>query len=123
MWVLGAVQSDARSKVVEKSIDNAIVLLVLALGSICEVRDRPIPGPIMEYIVDFRRQKIPQLPGPPASPVVLSPAYHKDDSLRNLDVIQELALYAYASGILGNLHGANGLPHVQAALLAGVYAG
>lgn len=40
-----------------------------------------------------------------------------------MDVIPGLAYYGYATQILGSLQGANGLPHVQAALLAGLYAG
>ena len=39
-----------------------------------------------------------------------------------MDVIPGLAYYRYAAQILG-LQGGNGLPHVQAALLAGLYAG
>lgn len=42
---------------------------------------------------------------------------------RNLDVIPGLAYYGYATRILGSLQGANDLPHVQAALLSGLYAG
>ena len=79
---------------IELSIDNAVVLLVLALGSICECCDCPVSGPV------------------PWSD-------HKEGSM---DVIPGLAYYRYAAQILG-LQGGNGLPHVQAALLAGLYAG
>ncbi|KAB8200440.1 C6 finger domain protein [Aspergillus parasiticus] len=135
---------------IEKSIYNAIILLVLALGSICEAN--PVPGPVTDYQVDFRKETIP---GPPHG--ILSPA--DSDSLpqtqgsgyvaenrtfaspslmgnrqsgaegrpisqdKNLDYIPGLAFYAYATQILGSLQGANRLPHVQAALLAGLYAG
>ncbi|OKP13253.1 hypothetical protein PENSUB_1056 [Penicillium subrubescens] len=85
---------------IELSINNAIVLLVLALGSICEVRDRPVPGPIMDYVVDFRKEQFPRTQAPSLP-----------------------TFYAYATSILGNFQGANGLPHAQAALLAGLYAG
>ncbi|GMF80970.1 unnamed protein product [Aspergillus oryzae var. brunneus] len=136
---------------IEKSIYNAIILLVLALGSICEAN--PVPGPVTDYQVDFRKETIP---GPPTHGI-LSPA--GSDSLpqsqgsgyvaenhtfaspslignrqsgaeghpisqdKNLDYIPGLAFYAYATQILGSLQGANRLPHVQAALLAGLYAG
>lgn len=80
---------------VEQSIDNAVILLVLALGSICEKRDCPVPA-------------------------LLSRDYCKE---RDVDVIPGLAYYKYATRILGSLQGGNGLPHVQAALLAGLYAG
>jgi hypothetical protein len=76
---------------VERSINNAVILLVLALGAICEWREKPLPGPTPDAF--------------------------------NIDVIPGLAYYAYATNILGNLQGGNGLYHVQANLLAGLYAG
>ncbi|KAB8212798.1 hypothetical protein BDV33DRAFT_231553 [Aspergillus novoparasiticus] len=137
---------------IEKSIHNAIILLVLALGSICEAD--PVPGPVTDHPVDFRKEAIP---GPPTH-AVLSPVGSKPPRLsqdsggsvtenhtfaspssvgdrhsgvkehpipqgRNLDYIPGLAFYAYATEILGIFQGANSLPHVQAALLAGLYAG
>ncbi|GMG17112.1 unnamed protein product [Aspergillus oryzae] len=42
---------------IEYSVHNAIVLLVLALGSICEAN--PVPGPVTDYTVDFRQEMIP----------------------------------------------------------------
>ncbi|ODM21094.1 hypothetical protein SI65_04147 [Aspergillus cristatus] len=77
---------------IERSIDNAVILLVLALGSICECHDCPLPGPVSRGHC-------------------------------NVDVIPGLAYYGYATQILGSLQGGNGLPHVQAALLASLYAG
>ncbi|PYH95408.1 C6 finger domain protein [Aspergillus ellipticus CBS 707.79] len=139
---------------IEKSLENAIILLALALGSICEIRGA-VPGPVTDTPVDFRKERIPG----PSSRSMLSPAdtdsvnhsqgsyYSQTKShsfsstvdgrkgsldrptfpdnrhLRNVDVIPGLAFYAYASQILGSLQGANGLQHVQAALLAGLYAG
>lgn len=44
-------------------------------------------------------------------------------NLQNMDIIPGLAYYGYTTQILGSLLGANGLPHVQAALLAALYAG
>lgn len=41
---------------------------------------------------------------------------------KNVDVIPGLAYFARATDILGNLHGGNDLSHVQANLLAGLYA-
>jgi hypothetical protein len=148
------VRTEATSRRIEKSLDNAVLLLVLALGSICEV-GAPVPGPITDNPPDFRQEWIP---GPPTR-TVLSPAESDmilpvqgriytpqavpypspaDDRksvrgqsasvpanqhLRNVDVIPGLSYYAYATQILGALQGANCLPHVQAALLAGLYAG
>ncbi|KAB8253919.1 C6 finger domain protein [Aspergillus pseudonomiae] len=148
--VQSAAKQDSGRRV-EKSIHNAIILLVLALGSICEAN--PVPGPITDQPVDFRKETIP---GPPTHDI-LSPT--GSDSLpqsqgsgyvtgsrtfaspslvgnrqsgvqgnpipqdKNLDYIPGLAIYAYATQILGSLQGASRLPHVQAALLAGLYAG
>ncbi|KKA18870.1 clr-1 [Rasamsonia emersonii CBS 393.64] len=155
----GSNSERAAPRRIERSIENAIILLVLALGAICEWRDRPLPGPVKDY---------PPGHGPSSSALqnVLSPAM-SDSGMqsssafcsptnnsfpspdggearkptpgrsafaagqensefahpRNMDVIPGLAYYAYATDILGNLQGGNGLYHVQAALLAGLYAG
>ena len=78
-------------KPLSRSVENAMVLLVLALGSICECRNYPLPN--------------------------LKPQSHCEK--RN--VLPGLAYYGYAAQILGGLQGNNDLPHVQAALLAGLY--
>lgn len=80
---------------IEQSIDNAVILLVLALGSICENRDCPVPVPVPR---DYCKE-------------------------RDVDAIPGLAYYKYATQILGRLQGGTSLPHVQAALLAGLYTG
>ncbi|KAB8212820.1 hypothetical protein BDV33DRAFT_210814 [Aspergillus novoparasiticus] len=141
-----AQQSSCRH--IEPSIYNAIILLVLALGSICEAN--LVPGPLTDDVIDFRKQVIP---GPPthdllsradsdsqtqdsgyiadshtfASPSVTDSRQSSVDRQptiqeKNLDYIPGLAFYAYATQILGMLQGANTLPHAQAALLAGLYA-
>ena len=43
--------------------------------------------------------------------------------VKNADQVPGLAYFAQATDILGNLHAGNELPHVQAFLLAGLYAG
>ena len=169
---------------VGRNIDNAIILLVFALGSICETKS-PLPGPIMDKKIGYRDQHIPG-PLPPMRPQpvngthapngVLSPANSdsalpasttfystplqstsqsfpssiptsqtlpasttdfrkrtprraipnsKDEfgNVENLQVIPGLALYGYATAILGHLQGGVDLEHVQAGLLAGLYAG
>ncbi|EAW06308.1 putative C6 finger domain protein [Aspergillus clavatus NRRL 1] len=156
------VRTEGAGRRVEKSIDNAVLLLVLALGSICEVGE-PVPGPATDFPPDYRKEWIP---GPPTrnilspagsdavlqnqtsfyAPVsnphaVLSPStidgrrstgarsasagreVPPNKKPRNVDVIPGLSYYAYAIQIMGYLQGANGLLHVQAALLAGLYAG
>ncbi|PYH40042.1 putative C6 finger domain protein [Aspergillus saccharolyticus JOP 1030-1] len=143
---------------VEKTLKNAINLLVLALGSICAAKP-PLPGPVTEIPRDFREESIPgptsrnmlsradsasaaQGPHPPQGSFHSQPDgqsfssmdnrrassdrtvhSHNRRRLRNMDVIPGLAYYAYATQILGSLQGANSLDHVQAALLAGLYAG
>ena len=65
---------------VGKNIDNAMTMLCLALGAICEV-PAPLPGPIMNQKIDYRSQHIPGfLPpvsrnGAYAANDVLSPPY------------------------------------------------
>ncbi|KAF3031016.1 hypothetical protein E8E15_011544 [Penicillium rubens] len=51
---------------VGKNIDNALVLLCLALGAICEA-PTPLPGPIMDKKIDYLNQPIPA-PLPPLTP-------------------------------------------------------
>jgi hypothetical protein len=152
------VRTEVTSRRVKISINNTVLLLILTLGSICEVR-APVPSPVTDNPPDFRKEWIP---GPPTHSI-LSPAEstmilaeqggfyaphtvpypspvnnhrsirgqsastHKDipanQHLRNVDVIPSLSYYVYATQILGALQGANYLPHIQAALLAGLYTG
>ena len=160
---------------VGRNIDNAIILLIFALGAICETKS-PLPGPIMDR-PNYLAQDIPTpLPPLPVAPVnathaangVLSPA-NSDSALptsaafynqqlhttsqsfpssvtemrtqnnqskrsiprtrneyghvKNVQIIPGLSLYGYATTILGLLQGGVELEHVQAGLLAGLYAG
>ncbi|KAJ5752177.1 hypothetical protein N7520_009094 [Penicillium odoratum] len=149
---------------VGKNIDNAVILLVFALGAICE-HPSPLPGPIMDQPINYRTEEIPApLPAPLSINGMLSPAnsetaiqpnsysFHppiptysyptpeyeptvnlsrknisttKDSfgNVRNSQVIPGLALYGYATQILGPLQGGVELEHVHAGLLAGLYAG
>ena len=142
----------------ERSIGSALVLLVAALGKICEHRDF-LPGPVPDTIPELERLH-PMVDSSPfhsdSPPFKHSPASSHSSGLTsgaspqdisrsvypprrtsidasspaergawpiNADVIPGLAYYAYATDILGNLHGGNELAHVQAGLLAGLYAG
>ncbi|KAJ5542974.1 hypothetical protein N7461_008977 [Penicillium sp. DV-2018c] len=60
-----AISNPVRPRV-GKNIDNAMVLLCLALGAICET-PAPLPGPIMDHKIDYRKQFIPH-PLPPCIP-------------------------------------------------------
>ncbi|KAI9372195.1 hypothetical protein BJX61DRAFT_534176 [Aspergillus egyptiacus] len=137
---------------VEKTIINAIICLVLALGRICEVRDVPIRGPCTDQVIDYRNEPIPgSSPRPTVSPAgpyampppqagsylpypACSPATGPtiDDEftilpdpphLENVDTVPGLAFYGFAANILGPRHGATDLEYAQACLLAGLYAG
>lgn len=139
----------------QKSISTAIILLVLALGKICE-HDAALPGPVTDNSREIAFRRLSHSPVPPssephsphsirqspisstqsagnaslASPLMssFSPSLKRasEDPLsgqRNIEVIPGLAYYAKATDILGNCHGGNDLAHVQAHLLAGLYAG
>jgi hypothetical protein len=151
----------------ERSISNAIVLLVLALGKICDWK-QPLPGPIPNSPPaevgkgqgSASTPSMMQTDSPPATTIsstqsptgLASPANNaamasvspsggvrmaisnrsyssqptsgeRRDADKNIEVIPGLAYYAYATDILGNVQGGNDLPHVQACLLAGLFAG
>ncbi|EEH07746.1 C6 zinc finger domain-containing protein [Histoplasma capsulatum G186AR] len=137
----------APSTVIHKSLDNAIVLLVLALGSICAVKS-DIPGPLNRKSGNKRIMSTsPTLPDSGSLSSFHSPneeffprsaGHHRrfsgaahsgdvwnseDQSERNLDIIPGLAYFALASDILGDVLGGGGLKHTQACLLAALYTG
>jgi hypothetical protein len=136
----------------ERSISTAVVLLVMALGRICEWKDRlpGVPRPKRDSRGTTAYGPQHQSPhrstqSPPANSMAMSPPtparmmaapspasmYRNSlpsprsnaEDLRNIDIIPGLAYYAPATDILGNLHGSNDLAHVQAYLLAGLYVG
>lgn len=142
----------------QRAISTAIVLLVMALGKICDWRDA-LPGPVSDDgkehltarhspfspLVSNSESSSPlsvrQSPSssaqamsttsamstpsglPLRDPLVKQSGEDASAGLRNVDVIPGLAYYAYATDILGNCHGGNDLSHVQANLLAALYAG
>ena len=132
----------------ERSIGSVLVLLVVALGKICEHKEF-LPGPVPETYKPTTGVSPPVWNSDPYS-VRHSPGSSQSSSFTsvpsphdasagpprksvdaatpnaapmNVDVIPGLAYYATATDILGNLVGGNELPHVQAGLLAGLYAG
>ncbi|OJJ51851.1 hypothetical protein ASPSYDRAFT_63108 [Aspergillus sydowii CBS 593.65] len=131
---------------VQYSARNAIFLLVIALGRICEVRNEPIRGPCTDRIIDYRNESIPgETPragvsglspagpdsmGPPTNEAPMPPVMDEKSitlpdppHLQNVDTVPGLVYYAYAARILGFHQGATSLPYVQAALLACLYTG
>lgn len=137
----GKAYSEASRLPLERSISNALMLLIFALGHMCEHKE-PLPPPVTDA---------PQVPAPvpPKSPSYNTPlstatpgfasefatpdasgrSPFSDSSsrfttrLRNIDKIPGLAYFAYAVNILGEHHGSPDLVHVQCSLLAGIYFG
>lgn len=132
----------------QRSIETALVLVILALGRICEHRTK-IPNVVPDYDEASSSQN-----GHP-SPFGLSPGASPQSSfssnkerlargsstrrnstdsdfpdnirrnasapIRNMDVIPGLAYFAAATDIIGNQLGGNTLRHVQVNILAGLY--
>ena len=105
---------------IERSLRNAIVLLVLALGKVCEYEE-PLPAPQSERGLTsdgswgFTR-------GSPHS-ANNSFSEEMETPQRNIDIIPGMAYYSYATDILGNQQGGNTVAHAQAMLLAALYLG
>jgi Fungal Zn(2)-Cys(6) binuclear cluster domain len=125
---------------VERSVRSAMVLLVLALGMICEHK-APLPASppapstatVMTSAPTPRSSNSDPFSPIPASPYQQMGARSKpwaaniperhESEKKNVDVIPGLAYYNVACDILGGLRGGYDLSHVQAALLAGLYMG
>ena len=125
---------------VERSVRNAIVLLVLALGMICGHKE-PLPAspPSSSTTTVPTSAPTPRSsnsdafsPGPGSpyqhlsqrpKPLVANISDRHEAERNNVDVIPGLAYYNVACDILGGLRGGYDLSHVQAALLAGLYMG
>ncbi|KAF2802024.1 uncharacterized protein BDZ99DRAFT_527970 [Mytilinidion resinicola] len=114
----------------ERSIGNAIVLLVLALGKVCEHK-KVLPGPTGEIPSPVDTMRSPGGMNATMGGSPHSDRFHyaqrahpsQDSNASNIDILPGLAYYAYATDILGNLHGGNEVSHAQAFLLAGLYMG
>lgn len=125
------------------TMSTATMLLILALGRICEHKKSipmlprasdgpPATSPPNIMMSPSPVQKSPKLPHsrltyPPPSPIMGSDASSADKStkvdVKNIDVIPGLAYFALATTILGDHEGEHNLPMVQACLLAGLYHG
>jgi len=135
----------------QRSIRNAVLLLVLALGKICEHKTK-IPDVLPDH--ESTSSGSPHLRSGYPSPMLASPVVSSQSSglpspqegdrnrniirrqstesyipprtillSRNLDVIPGLAYAAFATDILGNEIGENTLHHVHANILASLYFG
>jgi hypothetical protein len=133
----------------QRSISTAILFLVLALGKICEYKDK-IPDVVPDY---ESTSSSPAFRNGYVSPIQASPVVSPHSSgfpspqdgarssgrrssgdgmsmvsrvappLRNMDVIPGLAYACIATDILGNELGENSLHHVHANVLASLYFG
>tara|TARA_R110002003_G_scaffold63_13_gene5880 strand:- start:2819 stop:4255 length:1437 start_codon:yes stop_codon:yes gene_type:complete len=105
---------------IERSLRNAIVLLVLALGKVCSHKDGVLPHP--------QSDKGPHASGAWGSfshssyPNGSFNSDTSDDSRpRNIDLLPGMAYFSYATDILGNQQGGHTVGHAQAMILAALY--
>jgi hypothetical protein len=102
---------------IERSLRNAIVLLVLALGKVCSYK-HPLPAPRSDRHGTWGtlRESSHSLP---------NGSFDSDTSddtrPRNVDILPGMAYFSYATDILGNQHGGNTVAHAQAMILASLY--
>jgi hypothetical protein len=104
---------------IERSLRNAIVLLVLALGKACSCKG-PLPSP--------QSDKGPHTNGAWGSFSHTSQpngSFNSDISddirPRNIDIMPGMAYFSYATDILGNQQGGHTVAHAQAMILAALY--
>lgn len=121
----------------ERSMENAIVLLVLALGRVLQEEGFLLQNPPAPSSTPHSYSSSPRVYSSPRPHGVGSPASGAGRSStgqekthsrpkvrrRHIDIYPGLAYFAYASDILGNNHGGNEIIHAQAFLLAGLYLG
>ena len=140
----GRTGADPQRRPLERSMNNALMLLIMALGRICEHKGS-LPPPVSEgdtYQPAFTNHRSPSFANTPrsvatpffppdgATPDALGRSPFSDSSStryasrpRNIDRIPGLAYFSYAIGILGEHHGSPDLVHVHSSLLAGLYYG
>ncbi|KAH8707148.1 hypothetical protein GQ44DRAFT_777442 [Phaeosphaeriaceae sp. PMI808] len=90
---------------IERSLQNAIVLFVLALGNVCQFEAKTLPNPAASW-------------DPVQSTSQSSISDHRQ---RNIDVLPGMAYFAYAMDILGSHHGDHTIAHAHATILAALY--
>jgi hypothetical protein len=104
---------------IERSLRNAIVLLILALGKVCNYKDQlPSPqsdkGSAMSGAWGLHKES-------PHANGSFSNDTADDHRPRNIDILPGMAYFAYATDILGNQQGGNTVAHAQAMILAALY--
>ncbi|EOA85329.1 uncharacterized protein SETTUDRAFT_137903 [Exserohilum turcica Et28A] len=104
---------------IERSLRNAIVLLVLALGKVCSYTD-PLPAPQNDRN-PYIHSDYGYIRNSPNTNGSFASETSEDSRPRNIDILPGMAYYAYATDILGNQQGGNTTAHAQAMLLAALY--
>lgn len=104
---------------IERSLRNAIVLLILAIGKVCSYKGKVLPAPQIDSSAtakgtwgctrDFSRRNA-SFDNEPS-----------EDRLKNIEILPGMAYFAYAMDILGYQHGGNTAAHAQAMILAALY--
>lgn len=114
----GAFGEPYATKGIERSLRNAIVLLVLALGQV-SLYKHPLPGPQSDHKGSHTNGAWGSCSSNPNASFGSDAS--EDGRLRNVDVLPGMAYFAYASDILGNHHGGCTVGHAHAFILAGLY--
>lgn len=107
---------------IERSLRNAIVLLVLALGKVCEYKN-PLPAPHPDKSMTDTSVWGPTRESPRSANNSFNSDYSNGSRPRNVDILPGMAYFSYATDILGNQQGGNTVGHAQAMLLAALYLG
>ena len=112
--------SGANRGSIERSLRNAIVLLVLSLGKVCSYKEKvPLPSP--------QTDRGSQVNGTWGSFAASHPngSFNRDTSEdtrpRNINIMPGMAYYPYTTDILGNHHGGHTVAHAQAFILVALY--
>lgn len=100
---------------IERSLRNAIVLLVLALGKAFQYEAKTLPNPEKDRHVNGSWGPVGNI-----SHSFTSDA-SEDSRQRNIDKLPGMAYFAYATDILGNQQGGNTIAHAHAMILAALY--
>lgn len=104
---------------IERSLRNAIVLLVLALGKVCSYKHRPLPAPESDKNT-HSTGAWGSFSHPNAS---FTSNASEDGRPRNIDYLPGMAYFSYATDIIGNQQGGHTVGHAQANILAALYIG
>jgi hypothetical protein len=102
---------------IQRSLPNAIVLLVLALGKVCSYK-HPLPAPQSDRHGTWGTLRESSHSLPNGS---FDSDASDDTRPRNVDILPGMAYFSYATDILGNQHGGNTVAHAQAMILASLY--